>query len=96
MYHLTKAEVEADPSMVEGTFLIHTTPVHALVDPGATHSFMAIISTKSLGLEPSGIGYRVKIYSLIGRAMEASHMICCCDVEVTSEKFETNLILIDM
>ena len=62
--------------------LIHATPRHALVDPGATHSFMAINSARILGLEPFVMNYRVKMKSLIGRTMETNLMIHGSDVEL--------------
>ncbi|XP_052197346.1 uncharacterized protein LOC127804515 [Diospyros lotus] len=95
VYHLTKVEAEADPSMVEGTILIHSTPMHALVDPGATHSFMALESAKSVGLEPSVMSYSIKVQSPIGKSVETDLMVRCF-VKVEDEKFEIDLILMEM
>lgn len=61
VYHLIKVEAKVDQSVVEGTLLIHATPMHALVDHGAINSFMEINSAQSLGLEPLVMNYRVKI-----------------------------------
>jgi len=96
VYHLTKREAKVDLSIVEGTLLIHATLVHTLVDPGATHSFIAITSARSFGLEPLVMNYRVKVQSPIGKTMETNLMIHGCDVEVEGEKFEIDLILMEI
>ncbi|XP_052206783.1 uncharacterized protein LOC127811112 [Diospyros lotus] len=96
VFQLTKAEADADPIVVEGTLFIHTTPVHALVDPGATHSFIANESARSLGLAPSIIGHGVRIQSPIGETMETNLMIRDCDVDIEDEKFKIDLILMEM
>ena len=67
-----------------------------LVDTGATHSFMAINSARSLGLEPLVMNYRVKIQSPIGKTMETNLMIHGSDVEVKGKKFEIDLILMEI
>ncbi|XP_052203150.1 uncharacterized protein LOC127808617 [Diospyros lotus] len=96
VFQLTKAEADTDPSVVEGTLFINTTPVHALVDPGATHSFIANESARSLGLAPSIIGHGVRIQSPIGETMETNLMVRDCDVDVEDEKFKIDLILMEM
>ncbi|XP_052197381.1 uncharacterized protein LOC127804546 [Diospyros lotus] len=96
VFHLTKAEVEIDPSVVEGTLFIHTTPVHPLVDPGATHSFIANESTRSLNLKSSSIGHGVMIQSPIGETMETNLIFQNCDVDIEGEKFKIDLILMEM
>ncbi|XP_052172181.1 uncharacterized protein LOC127788109 [Diospyros lotus] len=96
VFHLTKAEANADPSVVEGTLFIHTTHVHALVDPGATHSFIANESARSLGLEPSIMGYGVRIQSPIGETIETNLIVRDCDVDIEDEKFKIDLILMEM
>ena len=37
VYNMTKEEVETDPAVIQGTLFLLSTPVHALIDPGATH-----------------------------------------------------------
>ena len=41
VYNLTKEDVEANPSVIQGTLFILDTPVHALIDPVSTHSFIS-------------------------------------------------------
>ena len=53
---------------------------------------MAINSTRSLGLEPLVMNYQ----SPIGKTMETNLMIHGCDVEVQGEKFEIDLILMEI
>ncbi|XP_052177522.1 uncharacterized protein LOC127791580 [Diospyros lotus] len=96
VFHLTKAEADIDPSVVEGMLFIHTIPVHALVDPSATHSFIENESARSLGLKPSIIGHGVRIQSPIGQTMETNLIVRDCDVDIEDEKFKIDLILMEM
>ena len=41
VYNLTKEDIEANSSVIQGTLFILDTLVHALIDPGSTHSFIS-------------------------------------------------------
>ncbi|XP_052172213.1 uncharacterized protein LOC127788143 [Diospyros lotus] len=50
-YNLIKEDVGTNPAVVQGTLFISDTPVHALIDPGSTHSFMSYALATSLELD---------------------------------------------
>lgn len=51
-----KSEAEASPSVVIGQLLFHSIPLYALIDYGATHSFITHGILERLGLKPIIVG----------------------------------------
>ncbi|XP_052198307.1 uncharacterized protein LOC127805570 [Diospyros lotus] len=70
VYNLTCEDAEADPTVIKGTLFFSNIPVHALIDPGATHSFVSHASIESLKLEPRKLGYQMLIASPMGLTLE--------------------------
>ena len=63
VFTITRADAEANPSVVTGKLFIHDTPAFILFDSGATHSFASTEYVKSLGrtLDVTEISYNMTI-----------------------------------
>ena len=70
MHNLTCEDEETGLTVIEGTLLFLDVPVHALIDPGATHSFVSHASVDSLKLEPRKLGYQMVIVTPMGTTQE--------------------------
>ena len=78
VFNLTKTDVTVDPRVIECTLLIQDIFMHALIDLGATHSFISYIAidcaklnTKELH-EPMGVQSLRGISSLTHRVMPSA------------------------
>ena len=69
VYNLTKEDIEANPSVIQGTLFILDTLVHALIDPGSTHSFISHALAGNLRVETESMGCLMVISTPMGRSM---------------------------
>ena len=72
MYNLTCEDTEANLAVIEGTLFFSDVPVHALIDPGATHSFVSHASVDGLKLTPRELGYQMTIATPMGKTLETA------------------------
>ena len=61
VYHMTQEDVGAVPDVVASTLQLDTMQVYALIDPGASHSFVTFRIVNNLHMLPSKIGVEVMV-----------------------------------
>ncbi|XP_052198240.1 uncharacterized protein LOC127805518 [Diospyros lotus] len=96
VYNLTCEDAEADPTVIEGTLFFSNIPVHALIDPGSTHSFVSHASIKNLKLEPRELGYQMIIATPMGLILETTVGCQGCKLDMGGESFKINLAVLDI
>ena len=96
MYNLTCEDVETNPTVIEGTLFFLDIPMHVLIDPGATHSFISHASVGSLKLEPRELGYQMVIAASVGTTLEI--VIGCqgCIFSMGGENLKIDLPVLDI
>jgi len=72
VHNLTCEDEETGLTVIEGTLLFLDVPVHALIDPGATYSFVSHALVDNLKLEPRRLGYQIVIPSPMGATLETA------------------------
>ncbi|XP_052187776.1 uncharacterized protein LOC127798322 [Diospyros lotus] len=78
VYNLTKEDVGTDPTVMQGTLFISDTLVHALIDPGSTHSFMSYALATSLEVEARPMESLIIISTPMGKSTRSSKVIEEC------------------
>jgi len=66
VYHMTFEYMGAVPDVVAGTLQLDTMQVYALIDPGASHSFVSYRIVNNLHVLSSNLGVGVTISTLLG------------------------------
>jgi len=79
VYNLTCKDAETDLAFIKGTLFFSNILVHALIDLGATHSFVLHASVDSLKLEPRKLGYQMVIATPMGTTQET---VIGCQVSI--------------
>ena len=87
VYNLTKEDAEANPAVIQGTLFILDTPVHALTDPGSTHSFISHALARNLRVETESMGCLMVISTRMGKSMKSSEMVKECKVSLSNVQF---------
>ncbi|XP_052187706.1 uncharacterized protein LOC127798285 [Diospyros lotus] len=96
VYNLTCEDAEADPAVIEGTLFFSNIPAHALIDPGATHSFVSHASLEGLKLEPKELGYQMVIATPMGSTLRTAVGCRECIFSMGSESFKIDLVVLDI
>jgi predicted aspartyl protease len=66
---MTQEEVRVAPNIVAGTLQLNSLSVHALIDPGATHSFVANTIIRKIGKRPSSVERGFMISTPLGEVV---------------------------
>ena len=63
------------PGVIAGNFTLYNNEMHALVDPGSTHSYICIeqLSAKLPSIEP--LAYGMLVTSPLGHSVESTEFI---------------------
>ncbi|XP_075499143.1 uncharacterized protein LOC142537518 [Primulina tabacum] len=96
IFSLTKEGINPDSSIISGTILISGKVATALIDTGATHSFISEQFMRSLGLAPIGEIVHFSIVLPSGDYIHSSSVIRACPVQVDEELLNSDLIFIPM
>ena len=78
----------SDPTIIQCTHYILETPVHALINPGSTHSFISHALARSLGVKTKPMGSPMVISTPMGNDGKRNrdhnnnniHVTCTTDV----------------
>jgi len=96
VYNLTCEDAKADPAVIEGTLFFSDFSFHALIDPGATHSFVSHALVDGLKLTPRELGYQMIIATPMGKTLET--VIGCqgCMLDIGGENLKIDLAILDI
>jgi hypothetical protein len=67
IFALQTKEQEQDPSVIQGTLLLYSTCVQAMLDSRASHSFVSITCVTTLALETEPLSASTKVSSPMGK-----------------------------
>ena len=82
------------PRVIEGNFTLYDTEMHALVDPGSTHSFICIeqLSDKFPSVEP--LTYDMHVTSPLRHSVRVNRVYKNCPLMVYDREFSVDLIVL--
>ena len=80
------------PRVIAGKFTLYNNEMHALVDPGSTHSYICIeqLSVKLPSVEP--LAYDILVTSPLGHSVRVNRVYKNCPVIVHDREFFVDLI----
>ncbi|XP_074298554.1 uncharacterized protein LOC141629452 [Silene latifolia] len=91
IFVMSRAEAEAHPDIVTGTFLIFDVPCLVLLDTGASLSFISMKFSDKLPLEPS-LGDSTSISLPSGDIFSCSYFYSDVPISITESIFPANLL----
>ncbi|XP_058741477.1 uncharacterized protein LOC131613856 [Vicia villosa] len=82
--------------LVKGTCFIHNTPLIAIIDTGATHSFISVDCVKRLGLVPSTLDRKMTIETPSICSVVTSLACLNCPLTIFDRDFRVDLICLPL
>ncbi|XP_052179889.1 uncharacterized protein LOC127793145 [Diospyros lotus] len=95
VFHLTRQDTAEDPAVIEGTMLLYGIPMHALIDSGASHSFISHAFAKVLGDKPESLNCRMIVATPMGKSLETSSGYKDRKIRIEEVEFLVDLILLE-
>ena len=93
---MTRQEAQATPDVVTGTLFIFGDDARVLIDPGATHSFIAREYVTRVGMTPTPLGCHLEIATPTGDSLWPSQMLRGSLFSIEGQVMEADLILLDL
>ncbi|XP_057247408.1 uncharacterized protein LOC130589830 [Beta vulgaris subsp. vulgaris] len=92
IYVMRQDEAENDDTIINGTFSIHSLPVHVLFDSGASHSFISPLFAKNLNLQPSCDFSSLSVALPTGETVRCRVMYRNCPIVLGKVEFLVDLV----
>ena len=96
IFHITLDDVRATPDVVTGTLHLDSQQVFALLDLGATHSFVAKRFKSKSSVKPVRVNPEFVISTPLGEAISVEHMYTGVNVMVEGLVIEVDLLPLNM
>ena len=80
------------PDVIIGNFHIFKTNVHALIDPGSTHSYICIAIPSLVSLPKSEIEYDILVTNPLGHSVIVNRVYKDCPIRIREYEFLGDLI----
>ncbi|XP_031275527.1 uncharacterized protein LOC116134023 [Pistacia vera] len=96
VYNMAQMQADASPSAISGQLLFHDTPLYALIDSSATHSFISYGMIKRLGLMPIRIEQAIKIELPDGEGVVTYEVLMGELVTIKGRDMMVDLIVFNM
>lgn len=82
--------------MIQGKFSICKCPTHVLIDTGATHSFVSLISASFFNVKPIALYQTLMVATPANPILTSSIMYISYIIEIVGRKLLIDLILLEM
>ena len=90
---MTHQEAVADPNVITGKIFLFDKEVYALIDPGATHSFIASATASCLHQKPGVIGKDLIFSTPLGEHVVVQTVYRDCALQINMEELLADLIV---
>ena len=90
------AEADASPDVITGMILVYDHDAYALVDPGATHSFISVPFTERHQIESQPIDGRMVVSVLNGGTMISERIVPGSRLVIQYKDFPADLIVLSI
>ena len=91
-YEMKVVEDTDAPDVIVGNFQIFDTTVHALIDPGLTHSYICTDIPTVKNLPRSGTEYDILVMNLLGHSVIVNRVYRDCPIRIQEYEFPRDLI----
>ena len=96
VFRMTQKDVRATTDVVAGTLLLESQHVYTLIDPGATHSFVARKWEDKLKVQPRKVEKRVVISTPLGETVLIEYVYRGCWVKIGDVEMRVDLLPLDL
>src|ERR1044072_3115956 len=96
VFALSGSETKPDDRLIKGTCFINDIPLIAIIDTGATHSFIALDCAKRLNLEISNMDGSMVIDTLASGSVTTSYVCRNCPVVIFDRGFVMDLVCLPL
>ena len=93
---MTQQQAQATPEVVTGTLPISNSSARILIDPGATHSFVATSCIMHLGKEPKQLDNPMNVSTPVGENPRIDAVYLNCIVKVQGNELLVDLLPLEM
>ena len=94
VFSVTQQEADASPDVITGMISVYDHDAYALVDPGATHSFISVPFTKRHQIEFQPIDGRMVVSIPNGDTMISERIVLGRKLVIQNKDFPTDLIVL--
>ena len=91
-YAMKAVEDTNSPYVIAGNFQIFDTTVHALIDPGSTHSYICTNIPTVKNLPRSGTEYDILVTNPLGHSFIVNRVYKYCPIQIREYEFPGDLI----
>ena len=91
-YAIKAIEDTEAPDVIAGNFTIFDTIIHALIDPGSTHSYVCIDIPNSGKLPRSETKFDILVMNLLGHSVIVNRVYRDCPIKIRENEFLEDLI----
>src|ERR1044072_9100477 len=96
VFALSGSEVKPDDRLIKGTCFINGIPLIAIIDTGATHSFIALDCAKRLNLEISNLDGSMVIDTPASGSVTTSYVCRNCPIVIFDRGFGMDLVCLPL
>ena len=94
VFSVTHHEADASPDVITGMISVYDHDAYALVDPGATHSFISVPFTKRHQIESQPIDGRMVVSVPNGDTMISKRIVSGSRLVIPNKDFQSDLIVL--
>ena len=94
VFTVTQHEVDASPDVITGMISVYDHDAYALVDPGATHSFISVPFTERHQIESQPIDGRMVVSVPNGDTMTSERIVPGSKLVIQNKDFPADLIVL--
>ena len=91
-YAMKTVEEKDSPNVIVGNFYIFETIVHALIDPGSTHSYICTTIPSLGSLLKNKIKYDILVTNPLGHSVIVNRVYRDCPIRIRDYEFPGDLI----
>ena len=95
-FAMTRQEAAEAPEVIAGKLYLFDIKVYALIDPGATHSFIASNVASHLSVEPGLLKEQLSVRTPLGESLAVRTVYTECLVRIDTEVFPVDLMVLPL
>ena len=92
VYHMTQEEVQAASDVVAGMITLNAQQVYALLDPGATHSFVSTKFIHKLTMPKCMLEKGLTVSTPLGERVDIDEIYRGCNVQIGGQNLQVDLV----
>ncbi|XP_042409459.1 uncharacterized protein LOC121998551 [Zingiber officinale] len=96
VFAMTQEQVDLDTAIITGMIYVANVPAHALIDSGATHSFISEAYLTKLGIIPERMVAGYSVLLPLGEELHSNRMVKNCQMMMQNHMVGVRFIVLEM